>query len=44
LYLIKKTTGLNASIERLTSFDCGWRFQFNTLRRILVFVEFYRQG
>jgi hypothetical protein len=44
LYLIKKTTGLNASIERLKSFNCGRRFQFNTLRRILVFVEFYRQG
>jgi hypothetical protein len=42
--LIKKTTGLNASIERLKSFDCGRRLQFNTLRRILVFVEFYRQG
>ena len=42
--LIKKTTGLNASIERPKSFDCGRRFQFNTLRQILVFVEFYRQG
>jgi hypothetical protein len=40
LYLIKKTTGLNASIERLKSFDCGRPFQFNTLRPILVFVEF----
>ena len=44
LYLIKKTTCLNASIERLQSLDCGRRFQCNTLRRILVFAESDRQG
>ena len=44
LYLIKKTTCLNASIERLKSFDRGRRFQCNTLLRILVFVESDRQG